>query len=252
MSTRRTKMGCGQFMQHSLANAHPGNNHLPHVQQLCERNEQNRSHAHNLGAIASHSKTIHAAVHVEPQDLPEHLPQAAEIQGIETGQARTRSDPSERLRIAAASDCGAAPDLHRASKLRLQHRTNVRLQLTQSLRRKRPGEIKLLHETNRAERKRESSVDFSPAQETHLQAAATQIENQSGSKTSCRYPEYCLADEPRLFRRTYGYELDAGLAVDSRNQGITIDGFAHGAGGDGRVSIHFVAVEQAPEMQKGF
>src|SRR5207302_3826781 len=98
MSTRRTKMGSRQFMQYSFANAHPGNNHLPHVQQLREPDEQNRRYAHDLGAIASHSKTIHAAVHVEPQDLPEHLPQAAEIQGIETGQARTRSDPSERLR----------------------------------------------------------------------------------------------------------------------------------------------------------
>ena len=40
--------------------------------------------------------------------------------------------------------------------------------------------------------------------------------------------------------------------VDTRDQDIAIDGFPHGAGGDRRVFIHFVAIEQAPEMQEGF
>src|SRR5437879_7377408 len=211
MSARRTKMGCRQFMQHSFTNAYTGNNQLPRVQQFLERREQDRGHAHNFGAIAPHAKTIHAAVHIEPQNLPEQLPQTAEIQSIETRHPRTRGNSSERLCIASASHSGAAADLHRTPKLRAQHGANVRLQRAESLGCKRSGQIELFHQANRAERKRESAIDSSSAQETHLQAAAAEIENQTRGKSPDRHREDSLAYEPRLFRRTDRCELDAGL-----------------------------------------
>ncbi len=74
MSARRAKMRRGQFVQDSLANAHARNDELPRVQHIRERGEKDRRHAHDFGAIASHAKTIHAALDVQPQDFPQHLP----------------------------------------------------------------------------------------------------------------------------------------------------------------------------------
>ena len=99
-------------MQHPLANAYTGNNQLPRVQQFRERREHDRSHAHDLGAIASHAKAIDAALRIEPQDLPQHLPQATEIQSIETRHAWAWSNSSQRLGIASTGHSRTAADLH--------------------------------------------------------------------------------------------------------------------------------------------
>src|SRR5438445_6204184 len=241
-------MGCRQFMQHPLANAYTGNNQMPRVQQFRERREHDRSHAHDLGAIASHAKAIDAALRIEPQDLPQHLPQAAEIQSIETRHAWARSNSSQRLRIPSTGHSSTAADLHRSPRLRAQNGTDVRLQGGEGLGYKRSGEIKLLHQANRAERKGESAIDFAPAEKTHLQAAAAEIENQPGRKASYGNREYRLAYQPSFFRRADGDEFNACFAVDTRDQGIAIGGLTQGAGGDRGIFIHFVAVEQASEM----
>src|SRR5579864_6330927 len=128
--------------------------------------------------------------------------------------------------------------------MRAQHGTDMRLQSTESLGCKRAGKIELLHQAHRAQRKRESALDFSPSQEIHLQAAAAEIQNQPRSKAPYRYSEYRLAYKPRLFRSADGDEFNSGLPVDTRDQGVAIDGFAHGAGSHRRVFVHFVAVEQ--------
>src|SRR5579859_3453804 len=136
--------------------------------------------------------------------------------------------------------------------MRAQHGTDMRLQSTESLGCKRAGKIELLHQAHRAQRKRESALDFSPSQEIHLQTAAAEVQNQPRSKAPHRYGEYRLAYQPRLFRCADGNEFNASFAIDTGDQGIAIDGLAHGAGGDRPVLVHFVTIEQVPEMQESF
>ena len=73
MGARRTKMRRGQFVQHSFANADARDDELPRIQDFGEGGEEHRRHAHDFGAIAPYTKSIHAPLDVKPEDLPKHL-----------------------------------------------------------------------------------------------------------------------------------------------------------------------------------
>ena len=135
----RPEVGRREFVQHALANAHAWNDQLVQVQQFGERGEDHGGDADNFGAVAAHAEGVHAAFHVQSQNLPENFAQAAKIQGIEAGHTGAGSDAGQSFGIATASHRRAAANLRRFMQATPQDGADAALQRVERVWREWPG-----------------------------------------------------------------------------------------------------------------
>jgi hypothetical protein len=141
----RAEVGRRQVMQNSLAHADTRDDEMACAQPFAHRDEHHCGHAHHLGTIAPHTEYLHALLDVEPQNFPETVAEVTQMDGVESGDARSRDQAGQGLGVSPAGHRRPAPQTRVRAALRPEYAQYVPPQSCERFRRKRSRQVELLH-----------------------------------------------------------------------------------------------------------
>src|ERR1700704_3571818 len=179
-SLRKRHFRGGEFVEQAFTNTHAWRNHGAKTQPPGDGDQNDGGDAHDLCAVAAHSEGLHPAFHVKAQNLQETLPQQPRVERPQAAESGTGGQRGESLRIAATGDsqCCCGPGTVR--KRALQDRENMKSYIFRRIFVNGALDMKCLHQADGSERQADASLEDTSTQLTKFQAAAAEIENESG------------------------------------------------------------------------
>lgn len=236
--------------QDSLFHANSWHQEGAQMKPLRERSENDSSDADDFGAIAAEVKHVHALGNIEPQNSPQTLAEEAEIDGRDSSDARTRSDPGQCLGIPSRRDSDCAGEIRRSGPYTSEQGKHAVLYALEFVFAECAVDSQRFHQADAAQRQSENFLRRALAKQTDFKAAATKINNEPWNQFVAQCAENRGAHETRFLGRIDHLELYACRAANAANQVVAIARFTGGAGGHRAAMLHAITVQQLFEATK--
>src|SRR5256885_4775564 len=196
------------FAKQSFANADARNGKRAQIQIAAERDEDQCSNAHDVGAIAADTECLHARFDVAAKQIRQAFAEKREFKRGEPVFARTRCKIGKRFGVAAECDGKFAAKIWARRKFGFKQGVKIFANLLRLDRRNRAGNSERRHQANGTNRQLRGLNDGVVAQNAEFQTAAAEVDDATKRRFRAKRRKDRFPAEARFFVRADDFEAN--------------------------------------------